>query len=727
MAEFTEMEEIDAVRMVWNVWPHSRLEAAKCVIPFGVMYTPAKATRNLQSVEYDPVQCKGCGAALNPYAAVDFHLKQWGCPFCLTRNAFPPHYAGISETVLPAELFPTCTTIEYVPTRHMAPPAPPTYLFILDVSVAEDELAAAKSALLQALALLPDASQVGFITFGTHVHVHELAHAATCPKVYVFRGTKEHSPGSCEFALSGLLEDLGRDLFVAAPGNRPARATGAALSVASALAGACLPPGGSGGARLMLLVGGPGTVGPGQVVGPDLAESIRSHKDLAKDAAPYTAAASKHYDAIGAALAAAGHALDVYACSLDQVGLFEMKSAVELTGGLTVQTDSFANPVFRESLRRVFTPAGEPGHLGLNHGAQFEVRVSKNIKVCGLLGPASAVPGDRKSPWLSETQVGQGGTTCWRLSTLAAGTTLAVVYDVVAPHGSSMGDAGSSQFFLQFTTRYVHEDGRPRVRATTVSRRWVDGAGGELLQGFDQEAAAVLLARLAAHKMEREDDFDVTRWLDRSLIRLCARFGDYRRDEPDSFQLRPQLAYFPQFIFNFRRSQFCQVFGNSPDETAYARLALQRETVAEAITMIQPLLFSYAMGAAPEPVLLDVSSVLPDRILLLDAYFYVVVFHGTTVAQWRKAGYAEQPEYAAFKALLEAPAAEAAAVCARRFPVPRLTVCDQNGSQARFLLAKLNPSATYQTGAAMSSEVIMTDDVSLSVFTEHLKKLAVQS
>ena len=60
MAEFTEMEEIDAVRMVWNVWPHSRLEAAKCVIPFGVMYTPAKATRNLQ--------VRGVGWAMNGLA-----------------------------------------------------------------------------------------------------------------------------------------------------------------------------------------------------------------------------------------------------------------------------------------------------------------------------------------------------------------------------------------------------------------------------------------------------------------------------------------------------------------------------------------------------------------------------------------------------------------------------------------------------------------------------------
>lgn len=71
---------------------------------------------------------------------------------------------------------------------------------------------------------------------------------------------------------------------------------------------------------------------------------------------------------------------------------------------------------------------------------------------------------------------------------------------------------------------------------------------------------------------------------------------------------------------------------------------------------------------------------------------------------------------------------EAKLTAARRFPVPRVVDCDQNGSQARFLLAKLNPSATYSNAAAVASaEVIMTDDVSLQVFTDHLKRLAVQS
>ena len=68
--------------------------------------------------------------------------------------------------------------------------------------------------------------------------------------------------------------------------------------------------------------------------------------------------------------------------------------------------------------------------------------------------------------------------------------------------------------------------------------------------------------------------------------------------------------------------------------------------------MIQPQLTAYHFNGPPEPVLLDVSSILPERILLLDAFFYIVIFHGTTIAQWRKAEYHLQQEHAAFAQLL---------------------------------------------------------------------------
>jgi protein transport protein SEC23 len=62
-----------------------------------------------------------------------------------------------------------------------------------------------------------------------------------------------------------------------------------------------------------------------------------------------------------------------------------------------------------------------------------------------------------------------------------------------------------------------------------------------------------------------------------------------------------------------------------------------------------------------------------------------------------------------------------------RFPLPRFIVCDAGGSQARFLLSKLNPSTTHTTGAwggvgAQTAQTIFTDDVSLQTFMDHLMK-----
>ena len=80
--------------------------------------------------------------------------------------------------------------------------------------------------------------------------------------------------------------------------------------------------------------------------------------------------------------------------------------------------------------------------------------------------------------------------------------------------------------------------------------------------------------------------------------------------------------------------------------------------------------------------------------------------------------------------MLEAPSADAKEIMIGRFPMPRYIVCDEGGSQARFLLFKVNPSLTHNTtfgwGQTQSegSTFILTDDVSLQVFMEHLKKLS---
>jgi len=55
------------------------------------------------------------------------------------------------------------------------------------------------------------------------------------------------------------------------------------------------------------------------------------------------------------------------------VGLAEMKPVVEATGGMVVQTDTFLNPVFKESFKRVFALEAEEGYLAVASNATFEV------------------------------------------------------------------------------------------------------------------------------------------------------------------------------------------------------------------------------------------------------------------------------------------------------------------------------------------------------------------
>ncbi|EEE67142.1 hypothetical protein OsJ_24197 [Oryza sativa Japonica Group] len=768
MSEFLDLEAQDGIRMPWNVIPGTREDALSCVVPISAIYTPLKQVPDIPVLPYSPLRCRMCRSILNPFSIVDYVAKIWVCPFCFQRNHFPQHYSSISESNLPAELFPQYTTVEYISTAETGPVVPPVFMFVVDTCMIEEEIGYLKSALAQVVELLPDNSLVGFITFGTYVQVHELGFGLL-PKSYVFKGTKEVTKDEmldqmCFFAgkrkpTTGVIEELQKDPWPVPADQRASRCTGAALSVAASLLGVCVP---GSGARIMAFVGGPSTEGPGSIVSKSLLEPIRSHKDLDKDSAPLYDKAVKFYDQIAKQLVHQGHVLDVFACAVDQVGVAEMKVAIEKTGGIVVLAESFGHSVFKDSLLRIFQSSDND--LGLSFNGILEINCSKDVKIQGIIGPCASL--EKKSPLSSDTVIGQGNTSAWKMCGLDKKTSLCLVYDIAKKDGSNtIGQAASNQFYFQFLTYYQHHEGQMRLRATTISRRWVSGSDSvqasfyyvvdfidtnkfhllkikvqglmlihsqcvslrELIGGFDQEAAAAVMARLVSFKMETEADFDPIRWLDRALIRLCSKFGDYQKENPSSFSLSPRISIFPQFVFNLRRSQFVQVFNNSPDETAYFRMVLDREDVTNAVVMIQPSLISYSFQSGPEPVLLDVTAIAADKILLLDSYFTVVIFHGITIAQWRNAGYQDQQDHEVFAQLLKSPHEEADTIIRERFPVPRLVVCDQYGSQARFLLAKLNPSVTYNSdNSSHGGDVIFTDDVSFQVFMDHLMRLAVQ-
>ncbi|KAG4938587.1 hypothetical protein AAZX31_16G075900 [Glycine max] len=765
MAEFLDLESQDGVRMPWNVIPGTKQDAQNAVVPVSAVYTPIKHFTSMPLLNYSPLRCRTCRSVLNPFCIVDFAAKIWICPFCFQRNHFPPHYASISDDSLPAELFPQYTTVEYNsdavgPTN--TPSVPPVFLFVVDTCVIEEEIGFLRSALAQAVELLPENSLVGLITFGMFAHVHELGFGAV-PKTYVFKGSKDVTkdqlleqmsffakkprpavgvvagardglstesisrflvPASeCEFTLNSVLEELQKDPWAVPADQRAARCTSTALSIAASLLGACVP---GSAARIMAFIGGPATEGPAPIVSKQLSEPIRSHKDLDKDSVPHYHNCVKFYDGLSKQLVHQGHVLDLFACALDQVGIAELKTAVERTGGLVVLAESFGHSVFKDSLKRVFQSGDYD--LGLSSNGIFEINCSKDLKVQGIIGPCASL--EKKGPLCSDVVIGQGGTSAWKMCGLDKSTSLCLFFDVVRKETpDATMQSTSNQFYFQFLTYYQNNSGQMRLRVTTLSRRWVAGPESiqDLIAGFDQEAAAIVMARQVSFKMETEAEFDPIRWLDKALINLCSRFGEFQKDTPSSFSLSPRLSIFPQFMFHLRRSQFVQVFNNSPDETAYFRMILNRENVTNSVVMVQPSLICYSFHAGPEPALLDVAAIAADKILLLDSFFTVVIFHGSTIAQWRKAGYHNEPEHQAFAQLLLAPHDDSDLIIKERFPVPRLVVCDQHGSQARFLLAKLNPSATYNTESYNpGGDIIFTDDVSFEVFLDHLQRLVVQ-
>ncbi|EPY54023.1 GTPase activating protein Sec23b [Schizosaccharomyces cryophilus OY26] len=764
--DFESIEDQDGIRLSWNMFPATTAESTRAVIPIGAMYKPLHQKPDLVTAPYEPIICRApCRAVLNPYCNVDLRARFWICPFCYQRNSLPPQYHDISTNNLPLELLSQNTTMEYTLSRPVK--APPVFLFLLDTAVPDSELQALKDAIIVSLSLLPPDAIVGLVTFGSVIQVHEIGFSVI-PKSFCFQPDTSYTSmqlqyllglsggqfrpviskttiqgtgvtlnlgaasrfllpvQQCEIHLLNILEQLQPDPTPVPLGKRASRCTGAALKISATLLEIAFP---KSGARIELFAGGPCTVGPGQVVSVELKEPIRSHSELENDKAKHFKKAKKFYKEEAQRLSEQGHAVDIFAGCLDQVGIMEMESLVNYTGGHIVLSDSFSTSIFKQSYQRLFN-ADEFGYLRMGFTSTLDVLTSKGLNVCGMIG--NGLGEGKRSDNISDTVIGMGKTDSWRISAISPKSTFAIYFDL-AKEMNNPASQHPAQSFIQFLTLYQHASGTYRLRVTTVSRSFVTGHAKSISDSFDQEAAAVLVARMALYKCQNDDEFGVARWIDRTLIRLCQNFADYRKGDPLSFRLLPNFTLFPQFMFHLRRSQFLQIFNNSPDETSYYRHTLNFSDVMDSLIMIQPTLQSYSLEH-PEgiPVLLDSISIKSDVILLLDTFFHILIFHGSVIAQWRNAGYQDLPEYSNIKELLLAPKLEVTELLTDRFPIPRFIVCDQGGSQARFLLSRINPSVSISESSPYhnmsdSSEPVLTDDVNLQKFMEHLRKMAVLS
>jgi len=216
----------------------------------------------------------------------------------------------------------------------------------------------------------------------------------------------------------------------------------------------------------MLFCAGPCTQGPGMIVSNELKEPVRSHHDIERDNAKYLKKASKFYEGLSKRATDSGHTIDILVGCYDQVGFLEMKSCVTKTGGFVVLSDSFNTSIFKQSFQRLFTQ--KDGSLVMGFNANIDVFTSKELKVCGAIGPCTS--NNKKTQYVAETEIGVGGTSSWRMCGIFPTTTLGLYFEVV--NQQNQPNQSNQRGVIQFLTHYQHASGQYRLRVTTLSRKF---------------------------------------------------------------------------------------------------------------------------------------------------------------------------------------------------------------------------------------------------------------
>ena len=755
MEDILSADEHNGIKFVWNTLPSSRSDATKIVVPVGFHYNPLIKNENLSLLEYEPLKCR-CGSIISPIFNFSAKAKVWECPFCRNRNTFPKSYSDfISDENLPAELFKENSTVEYKLNLKQA--NPPIFIFLIDTAILEEELNQVKDSIQEILGTLPEDCQIGIITYGRMVNVIELG-STDFPISYALNGEKpyksfeiqellgllvrnassktegtfvnaSHRPkfimpvSEVSFFVNSFLDDLQPEGWTKEHDKRDANCVGLAINTAISILEAY---GSNECSRIEVFMGGPGSIGEGKIVGLELKETIRNFLDFEKGNSntKYYKEACDFYEKLAQRAVLSGIVIDIYSCCLNQVGLYEMKNMASKTGGYIIFTDSFSTMIFKDSFRKIFE-LDDKGCLKMNFKGKLNFNCTNNYKISGALGHLFSLK--KKTPLVSDLAIGEANTVEWYLGNINETSTYTLFLDC-----NENAKENNKLVIFQLLTTYVAGDRSWRLRVSTFSRRIsnpleTQNALNDIGNSFDQEAATVLIGRLCVdNNFKGQDSKELLKWIDKTLIHLMTKFAKYSKDNPSTFKLTPKFNYFPQFIFYLRRSSFIQSFNESPDESTYYKYLLLGESVENCIIMIQPLLFEYtADNPMKVPVFLDLSSLKSDCVLLLDTFFYVVVWHGSDVVKWREEGYQDQEGYENIKEMLEEPQDYAQNILEERVPTPKFVSCDFGSGQERLLKTVVNPSSDSKN--KLQEVGFFSDDVDLKIFMESLKKLAVSS
>lgn len=106
------------------------------------------------------------------------------------------------------------------------------------------------------------------------------------------------------------------------------------------------------------------------------------------------------YETLARRAADKAFVIDIFAGCLDQTGLSEMRTLSNYTNGFMVLSDGFNTMIFKQSFVKMFSKDAD-GNLIMGFNATMEVQTTRELRVCGLIGPVVSL--SKKSSSVGET------------------------------------------------------------------------------------------------------------------------------------------------------------------------------------------------------------------------------------------------------------------------------------------------------------------------------------
>lgn len=743
----------DGITFNWNIFPSTRLDTSRLLTPIGCLYTPLDSSSVDEfnpsiSNNGNPITCSSCNFIVNSHVHVNVS-NRWCCPFCKKKTFSEGDglRSPKSNTViykLPERIASDEPPFAYIFVVDL-------YLQIDQLENGSSPFHALIESITKNIEQIPTGCLIGLCSFNEDVHVHKLGLGSNSTSFssneYITTGKSIYDetilntiPSKLGFNRTQLLYDWKSSplvkngyLLQLSFENRqhlineirqlkpsltrtygPSRSSGLAVYIATKLLSGSTFRNFKG--KLSLFLSGPCTNFPGKVL--DISNSnyrMRSHYDIIQLKVPDTIEALKFYCCM--AYVANGFSfenanlvsrsiskkttdisfqedrprwsIDIYAGSIDQVGLYEMRNLALTTMGNLFSFDSFQSRHFESSLFRSIARLVDKS---TKLSAKLTVMTSSGLKILGMVSnghhlPSSFQSGNnmhRHDENISDNIDLLGSsikkkilTNEWYFNVLYPSDTISLFFDMDVM-SSSKGlniNTGIKEVYIQFQLRYLDpSDMTWRLRVTTIKKPTtlsfctenvlVTSSGSKtmmnfknniikesvLINSFNQKTWIVLLCRLLIDKIDTilgYGQFDnIVKELDLILVNLLCNFGgsflkaenlrqssnpyNLLTNPVNGYSINARFKLLPSLVYHLRRNpQFVRIFNSSPDETAYYHHWLMKSNCDITCAMIKPNLYRLNSGKYDVmPLDFQVLGLSPSpSFFVMDSIFHVLIYY----------------------------------------------------------------------------------------------------